>query len=253
MTDNQYVRECPPKLGAVINRVNLLPGDLENFVEQLSEMRKQEIEEGKISVFYLSYIKNVDLALQEYLLEREGNYWFVGEELLAELIRELRTLFILTVHSAQEKLIEKKRQQSRLRLKFKPKSPSEADSHRRLKEASYRVGMTNTNNDLYHTFKVFDRSIIQLGYPQVDENGVIKLTLSDLAESFITEKIEVDRIRMCSACGDFYWAKKINAQSCGARKCVERKKYLRKKAQAKIHNEKKKDSRRKWLNQDFSK
>jgi hypothetical protein len=253
MTDNQYVRECPPKLGAVINRVNLLPSDLEDFLEQLSEMRKQKTEEDEIFGFYLSYIQKVDLALQEYLLDREGNYWFVGEELLEQLSREQQTLFYLSLYSRQEKMVEKRRRQSRLHLKFKPKSPSEADLHRRLEEASHRVGMININNSLYHTFKVFDRSIIQLSYPQVDENGIVKLILSDLAESFETEKIEVDRIRICSACGDIYWAKKSDAKSCGARKCVERKKYLRKKAKEKTNNEKKEDSRRKWLDKDFSK
>jgi hypothetical protein len=253
MNDKDYVRECPPKLNAVIKRVNLLPSDLEDFLENLSEKRKQGVEENKISSFYLNYAQNLHSELQDYLLERGGNIWFYGEELLRELIRGKRALFILSIHSPQERMVEKNRlqsQQSRIQPKFT--SPESEASFRRLKEASYRFGMIDVNNELYHIFKTFDCVFVQHNYPQVDENGIVILQLSDLAESFHTEKIEAARIRVCSACNNIYWAKKINAKSCGERKCVERKKYLRKKAEEKINNEMKADSLRKQLNQDFS-
>jgi hypothetical protein len=255
MNDKDYVRECPPKLNAIIKRVNLLPSDLEDFLKNLSEMRKQEVEENKISNFYLNYAQNLHSELQDYLLEREGDIWFYGEELLRELIRGKRALFILSIHSPQERMVEKRRlqsQQSRIQLKFTSTSPENEASARRLNEAINRSGMKDVNNELYHIFKTFDCVFAQHSYPQVDENGIVKLQLSDLAESFQTEKIEAARIRVCSACNNIYWAKKTNAKSCGERKCVERKKYLRKKAEEKIINEKKADSRRKRNNQDFS-
>jgi hypothetical protein len=94
---------------------------------------------------------------------------------------------------------------------------------------------TNITFEDYEDFRILDRiaeyfeakrkgqELSELGLPalkmelSLTDSGKFEVKPSGLAE--ILEHIEGDRIRRCKICSSFFWAKRIDANTCGA-KCL---------------------------------
>lgn len=82
------------------------------------------------------------------------------------------------------------------------------------------------------------------------ENGVVKYadeykTVWDLV---IENQIDIRRLLECPVCKKIVWKSQITAETCGQRKCVQRQKYLKKKAETERRELERKASREEWKN-----
>lgn len=221
---------CPDLLTKVIDLVNILPDDAVEKFDKICDERRVRRNDAGI-VIYDSAKGLLDEKLVEYCFDREPQNESV------ERFEDLMKAKDLLIHLAG------------LSRKFRD-IPNEKQNDKA------------TMLKLYCEFLRIDykqrQFTINLGVSL--PNGIIKPVRSEFLDLFEKSDISFHRIRSCWICQNIYWAKKAarKNETCG-KKCADRLGNERRKGKLRLNqvsapvSEGRNESRRQFLNQDFSK
>jgi hypothetical protein len=186
------------ELLALIELLNLLPPDLEDFLQNISYLREKNTDEKEIRKTFKEFFNNLHIKLRKYLFSRGGDRWYWGELLLYELSSDKEFLKLVVEESAYKKLPE---------------------STKEFLRKSYLV--TRMGFDI--ETKIFAQWYLRKGKgvftrPTINKEGFLELKNSGLFAAIQEHSIEADRIRICPICERLFWARRRNQEWC-SKKC----------------------------------
>jgi hypothetical protein len=196
MRNYKKKKDSPPEFESFIYTLNLLPNDLDQFKDKMHQLGQQFVKEAFVK------LKN------EYD-------------------------FIEHVSTVSEKYCDKLRQlvSPQLATKFSDRFIV-ADFREAL---DFFRGLADDKTLLKHILlgfeysdggDFFEKPLQRFTFNKKDSTLVV--SGSQLVEILTRNKIPVERVRECPGCNKFFWAKRLDAKTCGNKKCVDKlsgKKY----------------------------
>jgi hypothetical protein len=193
---NKELIKCPTKLNAIIGLVNLLPIDAGNRLKILSAMFRPDEE-------IPAFNNGEPFSIEDLIGVEIAQHCFRKNDLLHWSIERYRDL--IKARMMFGKL-------AKINREITPKlSQKEFSSNKALQQKVVRAFM-----EVALKGKSFTN--VYLGF---DKDGNLKPQYSDLMDIFTENDIRFYRIQRCKACSKFFWAKRIDAKSCGHKLCAE--------------------------------
>ncbi len=196
MQKNKELIKCPTELGKIIDLVNLLPVNAGDRLKILSAMFHADEE---IPAFY----NGEPFSIEDLIGAEIAQHCFRKNDLLHWSIERYRDLI-------KARIMFKKL--AKINREIIPKqSQKEFSSNKALQQKVVGAFM-----EVILQGKSFTN--VYLGF---DKDGNLKPQYSDLMDIFIENDIRFYRIQRCKVCSNFFWAKRIDAKSCGDKLCAE--------------------------------
>jgi hypothetical protein len=87
------------------------------------------------------------------------------------------------------------------------------------------TNLTQDNGFARHSIdnnRVLTGEIIRNCQLTIDENGILEIGANYPLNVINSEKIDTRRFRLCPVCDTYFWAKRLDAKTCGEKQCVEK-------------------------------
>lgn len=194
---------CPNKLKPILKAVNQLPKDLKKFEDDLNELS------GRYDKEYLKTISNHDNKLN-YDNELLQNDWLKLRSIFCNKLRQIITPKLADLINMTEGGNSFENARLRLRRLINEKTTLLNII------GSFQVWNVGYNRQmiLKPTFNL-DKSLSAYSF---NEDTSLELLSFEVLEILTTNKIPIDRIRICRACRkNIFWAKRSDSPTCSSK------------------------------------